>query len=289
MAEAEQEHEQEASIQGSVDMAQTAPSGWGDYGDLSSSTRRKRKPGAKWDGRVSSLTLQEYREMKWGLDAGYRAALRGGPKYTMRPALSKPLRTNSDGCLDTDVCKAFDACHSTGPKFTMGLSLSFQNTNSDRAPGPHYAVPSSMDPNGHPTIPKNTGAKFGSETLQVLDEDAPAPGQYDQMTYKLSGRVKRMPSWTCAGREAWREPTTAPGPAPGEYKYENAVRTGKLTPLRWNMQGKTEPIVPARGDRACIKPGPGHYKIPSIGEKNAYPEKSKPPIWKFSSDARGLL
>eukprot|EP00931_Biecheleriopsis_adriatica_P005838 TRINITY_DN107322_c0_g1_i1.p1 TRINITY_DN107322_c0_g1~~TRINITY_DN107322_c0_g1_i1.p1 ORF type:complete len:304 (+),score=55.66 TRINITY_DN107322_c0_g1_i1:37-912(+) len=285
-AAAEEPSEGNASIDfgasGSMDMARSAPSFFGE-----SSRRKKKKPGAKWDGRVSSLTLEEYRAMKWGLDAGFRASLRGGPKYSMRPALSKPLRKNSDGMLDVDVNKAFDACHNTGPKFSMGkIIIGGQIAPS---PGPQYKIGSTMDPDSHPTIPKHTGTKFGTETLQVLDEDAPAPGQYDQMTYKLSGQIKRLPSYTMQGREAWNDPTEAPGPAPGEYKYEKATRVGKLTPLTWSMQGKTEPISPARGERATVKPGPGHYPIADMTAKNGYSHlKYKPPNWTFSQDSRGL-
>jgi len=263
------------------DMAQTAPAGFGE-------SRRKKKPGAKWDGRVSSLTIEQYREMKWGLDAGYRAAMRGGPRYSMRPALTKPLRQNSDGMVDTNVAKAFDACHNTGPKFTMGVKITTSGEIPD-APGPQYPIPSIMDAQNHPTLHKLTGVKFGSETLQVLDEEAPAPGQYDQMTFKLSGQIKRMPSWTCQGREAWNESTKPGGPAPGEYDVSRALRTGKLNPLKFNMQGKTEPVEPPRGDRACPKPGPGHYPVPGTNGKPMHVDRYKPPQWKFSQETRGLV
>ncbi|CAE7531281.1 PAG [Symbiodinium natans] len=99
--------------------------------------------------------------------------------------------------------------------------------------------------------------------------------------FKHSGQIRRAPVYTAQGREAWREPVAAPGPVPGEYNVEKALRNGKITPYRWTMQGKTEPLSPARGERATIKPGPGHYKLPSIGGRNAYPHIDKPPMWKF--------
>ncbi|CAE7749301.1 unnamed protein product [Symbiodinium pilosum] len=248
-------------------------------------TKRK----GKWNGRVSDLTMKEYRDMKWGLDAGYRSALRVGPKWSIRGSLSKPLRANSDGMLPTDAAKAYDACYNTAPKFTIGKSLIGAADPLANNPGPQYLVPSTMNPSGHPTIWKNSGAKFGTETLQVNDEDGPAPGQYDQNAFKHSGQIRRAPVYTAQGREAWREPVAAPGPVPGEYNVEKSLRNGKITPFRFTMQGKTEPLSPARGERATIKPGPGHYKLPSIGGKNAYPHIDKPPIWKFLQEPRGLL
>ncbi|CAE7745138.1 unnamed protein product [Symbiodinium sp. CCMP2456] len=119
--------------------------------------------------------------------------------------------------------------------------------------------------------------------------DGPAPGQYDQNAFKHSGQIRRAPVYTAQGREAWRDPVAAPGPVPGEYNVERALRNGKITPFKWTMQGKTEPLSPARGERATVKPGPGHYKLPSIGERNAYPHIEKPPLWKFLQEPRGLL
>mmetsp|Transcript_119768 Transcript_119768/g.284560 ORF Transcript_119768/g.284560 Transcript_119768/m.284560 type:complete len:299 (-) Transcript_119768:42-938(-) len=248
-------------------------------------TKRK----GKWNGRVSDLTMKEYRDMKWGMDAGYRAALRVGPRWSMRGSLSKPPRANSDGMLPKDPAKAYDACYNTAPKFTIGKSLIGAADPLANNPGPQYLVPSTMNPSGHPTIWKNSGAKFGSETLQVNDEDGPAPGQYDQNAFKHSGQIRRAPVYTAQGREAWRDPVAAPGPVPGEYNVERALRNGKITPFKWTMQGKTEPLSPPRGERATVKPGPGHYKLPSIGERNAYPHIEKPPLWKFLQEPRGLL
>eukprot|EP00439_Symbiodinium_sp_Y106_P040411 s901_g4.t4 len=127
------------------------------------------------------------------------------------------------------------------------------------------------------------------KTECALRCDGPAPGQYDQNAFKHSGQIRRAPVYTAQGREAWRDPVAAPGPVPGEYNVERALRNGKITPFKWTMQGKTEPLSPARGERATVKPGPGHYKLPSIGERNAYPHIEKPPLWKFLQEPRGLL
>lgn len=252
---------------------------------------RKGKRKGKWNGRVTDLTMNEYRSMKWGLDAGYRASLRVGqrPKWSFRPSLTKPLRSNSDGMLDTDPSKAYDACYGSAPKFSIGKTLIGAKDPLADNPGPHYLVPSTMDPKGHPTIWKNAGCRFGSETLQVNDEDGPAPGQYKQEAFKQSGQIRRAPVYTCQGREAWREPVAAPTPVPGEYRVEKTTRVGKITPYRFTMYGRLDPLEPARGERATIKPGPGHYKLPDLSDRNAYPDKEKPAQWKFGQEPRGLL
>ncbi|CAJ1339300.1 unnamed protein product [Effrenium voratum] len=269
--------------------------------DLAGSPRKSKSPSSfreslrkgqrkgKWNGRVTDLTMKEYRDMKWGMDAGYRAALRVGPKWSFRGSLSKPLRMNSDGMLDTNVAKAYDACYNSAPKVTFGKTLIGVKDPLADNPGPQYLVPSTMQTSGHPTIWKHAGFKFGSETLQVTDEDGPAPGQYDQDAFKYSGQIRRAPTYTTQGREAWRDPVAPTGPVPGEYNVEKATRVGKITPNKWSMRGKIEPLVPPRGERAVVKPGPGHYKLPNLSDKIAYPDKEKPPNWKFAQDPRGLL
>lgn len=252
-------------------------------------TRRPKmkKQGARWDGRVSSLTLQEYREMKWGVDAGYRVTTRVGPKFTIRGSLPKPVRSNSDGMLKVDVAKALDKVKPSCPSFSMGLHII--GGQIPDSPGPQYLIPSTMDPSSHPTIFKQSGCRFGSEILQVLDEDAPAPGQYDISAYQNNGRYKKMPKWTVQGREAFADPTTAPTPGPGEYKYERSTRVGKTTPFRWTMQGKTEPLEQPRGERRVLLPGPGLYNVPGGGARNDFVASHKPPMWKLAQEPRGLL
>mmetsp|Transcript_10257 Transcript_10257/g.18737 ORF Transcript_10257/g.18737 Transcript_10257/m.18737 type:complete len:276 (+) Transcript_10257:110-937(+) len=264
-------------------LAATAPGGFG-------VTRKpKKKSGGKWDGRVSSLSIEQYRDMKWGLDAGFRSALKNAPRYTMRPYLAKPTRSNSDGMLDTNVYKAFDAAHAVAPSFSMGQSSSLGG-GPDHTPGPQYNIPGCMEPNGHPTIHKHTGSKFGTEVPQVLDEEAPAPGQYNVSDFTKLGRYKRSPVYTCQGREAWNDAAKdGVGPAPGEYNYEKTTRTGKITPFKWNMQGKTEPLEKPRGERRYARPGPGQYPTPAYGSRNEFCSQEKPAQWKFTQDVRGLL
>lgn len=267
-----------ASTSGHGEAADAAPGG---------GRARRRKPGAKWDGRVSSLSLAEYREMKWSMDAAYNSVLRRGPSYTCRPQLQRRTQSATNVMLTPDVCKALDATRPSGPCWSMSVQL--LNSMHDASPGPaQYMVPSTMNPNKHPTIPKNTGPKFGTEVLQANDEDAPAPGQYTVDNYEASARIKRSPSYSCQGREAWREPTRAPGPGVGEYEYPFVTRTGKITPSRYTMQGKTEPLEKPRGERRYILPGPGHYPVPGAGAKNDNVARHRSPMWRFGRELRGL-
>eukprot|EP00913_Durusdinium_trenchii_P019053 g17907.t1 len=213
--------------------------------------------------------MNEYRSMKWGLDAGYRASLRVGPKWSFRPSLTKPLRSNSDGMLDTDPSKAYDACYGSAPKFSIGKTLIGAKDPLADNPGPHYLVPSTMDPKGHPTIWKNAGCRFGSETLQVNDEERGVahPRRACAWAVQAGGLQAEWPD--PEGTGAWREPVAAPTPVPGEYRVEKTTRVGKITPYRFTMYGRLDPLEPARGERATIKPGPGHYKLPDLSDRSA--------------------
>merc|ERR1719238_2180060 len=114
-------------------------------------------------------------------------------------------------------------------------------------------------------IPKNTGARFGSEVLEPRDPTGPAPGDYDPSAAVHSSTIKSTPNFTIQGREAWKAPTVAPGPGIGSYDYSKATRIGKLTPIHWNMQGKTEPLERPLGQRQYEAPGPAHYNGPGTG------------------------
>merc|ERR1712070_674082 len=119
-----------------------------------------------------------------------------------------------------------------------------------------------------------------------------------------SSTIKKSRVVVIQGREAWRPRTEAPGPGVGEYKYEQANRNGKLTPLRFTIQGRNEPSPDGKSKRlTSIDPGPGppHYfrssgcaekgdkKQPVPGstwhlpQKNYNPTKLQAPIWKFGS------
>merc|ERR1719453_2014216 len=168
--------------------------------------------------------------------------------------------------------------------WSMGNSSFF--SEKEKSPGPaEYSIPSIMDPSKHPVIVKDTGPRFGSEVLEPRDPAGPAPGDYDANAVNHSSHIKKMPSYTIEGREAWAPRTTAGGPSVGEYpRMSEAMRTGKLSPIKWNMQGKTEPLDPPLGSRQYPSPAPNHYKCPGAGgDTDAY--KSKAPVWVFGKES----
>ncbi|CAE8634926.1 unnamed protein product [Polarella glacialis] len=104
----------------------------------------------------------------------------------------------------------------------------------------------------------------------------------------LAELLRRLGQRTAA--EAWNDAAKdGVGPAPGEYNYEKTTRTGKITPFKWNMQGKTEPLEKPRGERRYARPGPGQYPTPAYGSRNEFCSQEKPAQWKFTQDVRGLL
>lgn len=248
---------------------------------------KKKRPGATWDGRASSLTLQEYRDKKWSLEACNNNVMRRAPSWSVRPMLPRKFGNGIDPLLKVDVFKSIDKTKPSAPSFSMGAASFYSIT--DRSPGPsQYNIPSIMDPKRHPTCPKIQGYTFPCEIPLVNDEEMPAPGQYSLDKFECSGRIKKMPVWKIQGREAWSERTAAPGPVPGEYDVSKCMRTGPITGLKWSLQGKTEPLDPPRGERR--KPPPGaDYDIPGLlSAKNQHVAIEKPPMWKFGRCPRGL-
>lgn len=276
-----------------VDPAATVGSLGGASAEASGTRPKRKKLGAKWDGRVGALTLNEYREKKWSLDACFNNSKRIGPSWTCRPYCQPKPKECVNTILHTDPIKSFNVSQPSGPKFSMAMS-SFA-VGQDRSPGPIYDIKSAMHPSNHPTLSKHTGPKIGSERLQALDEQSPAPGDYDPDAWKYDGRFNRSASWTCTGREAWAETTKAQGPAPGEYKFFHTTRVGKLTPFKWNMQGKTEPLAKPRGSRRFESPAPTHYNPPGAGaqcdnpRRNTHADKPRPPNYGFGKETRGLV
>lgn len=253
---------------------------------------KKRVPGSRWDGRVSGMSVQEYRELKWGVDAGYkRVQSKGaGPSYTMRASLPIFIGKKTTNFQVGDIQRCYSATFPNSPAWSMGLQ-SFK-TPEDKSPGPtEYKLRSTMDPNKHPTCPKNTGPRFGTETLLSSDGSGlPGPGEYDTIkAMEKSSAIKTRPRVNIQGREAWRDPTAAPGPGIGEYDYQQATRVGKITPIKWTAQGKTEPLAKPRGSRRYISPGPDHYNPPGAGAKNELVNRLKAPEWKLGSESRGLV
>lgn len=226
--------------------------------------------------------------MKWGIDAAFGKVNRGGPSFTCRPKPPIKSPSTNDTMLTLDVFSAFNASKRVGPSYSVGM-LPMPGV-CERSKGPaEYKIKSTMDPRSHPTIPKHTGAKMGSETLLVKDEERPAPGQYDHEAFKRSGTIPQAPRWTTQGREAFVDRAEAPDPGPGEYPVEHGSRLGKHTPITWTMQGKTEPLAQPRGSRLYPNPGPPHYNPPGAGAKNDHCATHRPPKWRLGSEPRGLL
>jgi len=249
---------------------------------------KKRVPGGKWDGRVTGMTLKEYRELKWGVDACYAKVERRGPSFSMRPMVPSVYTKRNDNFQAGDVFRSFNATLRTAPCFSMAGRADFR-TPTETSQGPaEYPIKSSMDPGIHPTVPKNRGSRFGSEVLEPRDPPGPAPGQYELTDPAVSSTIKSIANFTIQGRESWKPPTAAPGPEVGEYEFFHSMRTGKSTPIRWNMQGRTEPLKKPLGARQYQNPGPDHYGAPGAWPANPNPNKHCPPNWKFGGEPRGL-
>lgn len=253
---------------------------------LKPSPVKKRNPNQKWDGRVSGMSVQEYRERKWSVDACYSKVERRGPSYSMRRMVPSYFGKKNNNFQVGDVFRGMNATMASSPSYSMGVQPFLPPRDKSQGPA-EYAIQSTMDPSKHPTISKHCGARFGSEVLEPRDPTGPAPGDYDPNAIIHSSTLKKPPNFTIQGREAWAPRTTAPGPGVGEYPFEHCMRTGKLSPIHWGMQGKTEPLDPPLGSKQFETPGPAHYKCPGGGgNTDAY--KSQAPIYKFSSEARGL-
>lgn len=254
--------------------------------------KRRLKPGQRWDGRLQGLSVEDYRDLKWNLDAAFNKTRRGGPSFSMRPNVSFGLTKSSPVFTSGDPVKALDAVRPSPPTFSIGKSHGTQRVY-ERSPGPaHYTQKSYMDTKKHPTFRKSMGALWGTEVLGGgHDDDMPAPGKYDHMQYLNSGACKRAGNYTIGGREAWRPRTEAPGPGVGEYEVK-AMRFGKDTPITWTAQGKTVPKEPARGSRGYVGPGPGTYDTPGAGDRAEPATGSnlpKNPEFGFGRAVRGLV
>lgn len=257
---------------------------------------KPRKKGQPWDGRVSSLTLEEYREMKWGKDASFNATKRKGVSYTMRTKNDIKPKTNAGAVLSSNVAAAFDASKPIAPSYSMGSIM--PPSIYEKSPGPaQYLQQCTMQTRKYPLSRlghKHTGYKFGSELQRPLPRNAknPAPGDYDQEAFKKSAAIRTMPAYTSQGREAWKDPTCAPGPNPSTYDCSNKFRVGKDTPIRFSIALPDPKPLPGRGAMSFIGPGaPDYQEMGANGEKNKARVdmlKGKAAQWKFSKDVRGL-
>jgi len=255
----------------------------------------KQKKSIAWDGRATGISLQEYKERKWSMDACFNRTVRAPPGYTMRPMVSFGSMLNNKGGNGVhqrgDVHKALHATKYRGPSFSMGALPLLDEKG--KSPGPaEYKVKSTMDPNSHPVHSKALGARFGTEQLECADSTSvPGPGQYDLEGYENSSVYAKKPNWVIEGREAWNDKTAAPNPGPGEYQYFHTMRNGKITNPRYTAQGKTMPIEPPRGvERLSPVPPPGSYNPPANpGCKNHHVDRHKPPEFSVPRESRGLI
>lgn len=303
MAEAGLSREDGSKSTGTLDITSGDPNGGflDDTAELpsgesaeESQTRKRpkpRKPGQPWDGRFASLTLEEYRAMKWGMDASFNATRRKGPSYTLRPQLPIQYRASTNCLLEVDVAKALDKVKPAPPTWTCGLAP--MPTNRERSQGPaQYQFRCTMETRGHPSIgPKNTGTRIGTEKQRpnVRDAKNPAPGEYSQDNYQMRSEYKSFPKYTKQGRESWKPPTAAPGPGVGEYGIEEKYRVGKDTPIRWTMQGRTELKKKPVGSRRFIRPGPNDYQEADKVHQRVEFVHGNSAKWKFGTEPRGYI
>lgn len=252
---------------------------------------RKLKAGQRWNGRVAGLSLADYRELKWGMEAGWSQVKHRAPKYSVKQQLPILKAASTNTILPIQPHKSFDAINRAGCSWTMSYAGLVPWNVLERSPGPtEYKVKSTMDPRKHPTLSKSCGATFGRDTLAARDETSPAPGDYDVGAFEKSSVYKKKPKWTIEGRESWAPRSEAPGPGCGEYYYTHTTRLGKITPFKYTVAGKLEPSEIPMGERRTVKPGPDHYKPPGhIDCKNNHVAKHKPPVWSLSREPRGLL
>lgn len=250
---------------------------------------RRMKPGARWDGRASSLSLKDFKELRRGVDAGYNRCMRGGPSFTMRANVRPPVMRKTAAFATGDVIRAFEYVQGSVPQYSMGMQPHWSAT--ERSPGPlAYSVPSVMDPRPHVVCPKNRGATFGTERLHFKDPPGPGPGEYGDGSDAVNQRYNKPPNFTIQGRESWAPRTAAPGPGVGEYDYMRTMRNGKTTSVHWTMLDKGEPPERALGSRSCPGPGPPHYHPPGAGAKNQDVSSTKPrvPCFRFNRELRGI-
>lgn len=271
----------------------------------------KRIPGGGWDGRVSGLSLAEYREVKWGVESGHRmTAKRSSPAYSMR-ALPQPGTNKRNTNFQVgDPHKASNAVKPSPPNYSMGTTG--LDLHVERSQGPlAYGFKSTMDPRQHPTHSKSClGFNFerdktGRDEIQVRSRGTPGPGEYPLEGCVGSGSkhrpardirfqnssMKSAASFTTQGREAWRAPSAPPGPGIGEYDYSKAMRTGKIDSTKWSMPGKGEPLEFPLGERRYERPGPDSYDIPTTEKSRNHDVSSSKPRsskYRFNSEPRGI-
>lgn len=256
---------------------------------------KKQAPGTRWNGKVNGLSLQEYREMKWTLEASYGFVSKNSPSYSCRGHF-KPPRSKSDVLLNPNPMEALNKLNGTGPAYTLGASP-FVTGEVWRSPGPQYALPSTLDPVPHPTTSKHCGARFGTETIIHRDPDGvcPGPGEHNIMeASNKSSTHPTPPNFKIQGREAWRESSLKmPGPDQGEYDLKANTQRGAMNTRSYTMLGKGEPLEKPRGSRRNVHAGFIYNVRPMPVDakdnvRNEFISKPKSPNYSFSRDSRGI-
>merc|ERR1711865_1097049 len=136
-----------------------------------------------------------YRERKWRVDACYAKVERRGPSYSMRKFTPSSFTKKNNNFQVGDVFRGMNATMASSPSYSMGVQPFFPPRDTSQGPA-EYAIQSTMDPSKHPTISKNTGARFGSEVLEPRDPAGPAPGDYDPNAIIHSSTLKKPPNFT---------------------------------------------------------------------------------------------
>jgi len=268
----------------------------------STTSKRQRAPGARWDGRAVSASQQEWRESKWSLEAAYQRTMRGSPSYTCRAQYKGPKPVSAAASVPQialDVEKSFNYIQKKQPvaSFTFALH-SIGQREQDLAPGPIYAIPSPIDSVPHPTLKNVVNTKFGTGTLPQIDKVCPGPGTYDSMrASRQDSRYATQPRFSISGREAMRELDMPPsdvaikgkngrpgkmrvsGPAPGDYQIDGARGpTGTFKSVKWTMPhagGRTETKV-----KETDGFGPGAYEVTNLTNKG----KLSSPKWSMQGN-----
>mmetsp|Transcript_56276 Transcript_56276/g.131859 ORF Transcript_56276/g.131859 Transcript_56276/m.131859 type:complete len:428 (-) Transcript_56276:63-1346(-) len=256
-----------------------------------SSTRKEkpRKPGVRWNGRVNGLTLEEYREKKWGTQAGWAMVTRGGPKYSFRTQVREHTRSSPVFCTGDPTAARMRLLRST-PSWSMNLSVSYKEH--DKSPGPsEYMLKNTMGPERHPTIRKAYGATFGLPDPPKIMKPSPGPGENHTYLMEKWSKYPNPPRILIQGRND-KIQVEPPGPGVGQYQLGNMTRVGKLAVLGCVTipeGGKAPGDTPIR-ERGLSSPAPGEYDVPGTKKcRNHYINQTKPPGWSLAKEPRGLL
>lgn len=162
--------------------------------------------------RKKTVSLAEYREKHWGIDAQWRQMQKSSPSFSMRPKttfgtmLANKQQTSG---YKGDLGREFAFTKRKSPTFSMGarpLGHCFEMTS----PGPcEYQTLGRnglgvLDPqNPHPGFPKIPGGRFGASpgagSVNVIPEKCPGPGDFEIKNYVSSLDGKKPPHYTIRG------------------------------------------------------------------------------------------